>query len=82
MNVIRLNQMLIPPQSLAPELLKAVLEEFITREGTDYGAVEIELEAKLSQLKRQVMKEEVLLVFVEASETVNLITKQDYEAGI
>ncbi|WP_370981449.1 YheU family protein [Agaribacterium sp. ZY112] len=74
--------MLIPPQSLAPELLKAVLEEFITREGTDYGAVEIELEAKLSQLKRQVMKEEVLLVFVEASETVNLITKQDYEAGI
>lgn len=74
--------MLIPPQSLAPELLNAVLEEFITREGTDYGAVELELEAKLSQLRRQVMKEEVLLVFDEASESVNLLAKHDYEAGI
>jgi len=29
----------IPYKKLAPDVLRAVIEEFVTREGTDYGEV-------------------------------------------
>ena len=43
----------IPPQQLSAEVLDALIEEYITREGTDYGEVEYSLEQKLAQVKAQ-----------------------------
>ncbi|WP_299973549.1 YheU family protein [uncultured Pseudoteredinibacter sp.] len=68
--------MIIPFQQLAPETLKAVLESFALREGTDYGEQEVGLESKLEQLKGQLQRGELLLCFDEPSESINLITPQ------
>lgn len=70
--------MIIPPQSLSPEALQGVLEEFISRDGTDYGAVELSLEEKVERLKPQVLRGDVLIVFDEVQERVTLVTKEEW----
>jgi len=39
--------MIIPWQDIAPETLENLIREFVLREGTDYGAVEISLQNKI-----------------------------------
>lgn len=63
----------IPPGRLQADLLRAVIEEFITREGTDYGHQEYTLAQKVEQVKRQLERREVLLVFDPETESCTLI---------
>lgn len=67
--------MIIPFQQLSESALQGLIEEFITREGTDYGAVEIALETKVKQVFSQIKRGDVLIVFDEAIEAVTLVTK-------
>jgi len=39
--------MIIPHQMLSPEALRGVIEDCVTREGTDYGLQEIPLATKV-----------------------------------
>ena len=41
----------IPLDRLSSDLLNAIIEEFINREGTDYGVSEVSLETKIQQVK-------------------------------
>ena len=68
---------IIPYKELAPETLTALIESFIMREGTDYGWEEVSLDTKVSQVRRQVEKGEVVIVFDSASESVSLLTRQE-----
>ena len=45
--------MLIPHRELSAEALQGVIEEFVTRDGTDYGEVEVGLAEKVALVKRQ-----------------------------
>ena len=72
--------MIIPFEHIAPDTLINLIEEFITREGTDYGEVELSLEQKVDTLKAAIRVNDVLIVFDEASESVNLVTAHDYNA--
>ena len=67
----------IPWQRLSEEALLGLMEEFISREGTDYGWQELSLEDKVSRLRRQVENQEVLIIFDEDSETCQLINRED-----
>ncbi len=42
--------MRIPYQQLAPATLRAIVEEFVTRDGTDHSLVERRIESVLRQL--------------------------------
>jgi len=66
--------MRIPIESLNPETLKRVVEEFVTREGTDYGLSTSDLD-KVEQVLRQLKKGEALLFFDEESETCQIMPK-------
>ncbi len=63
----------IPHTALSPDALRGVIEEFISREGTDYGDQEFSLEDKIAQVRSQLESGEVVLTFDEESETCNLI---------
>jgi uncharacterized protein len=69
--------MIIPYQNLSPEALHGVIEEFVTRDGTDYGLVEATLEQKIKDVWRQVKKGDVLIVYDEATQTTNIMRKED-----
>lgn len=68
----------IPQERLAEEVLVAIIEEFISREGTDYGAVEQDFTTKVTRVKRQIEKGDVVIVFDPESESCNLLTKREF----
>jgi len=68
---------IIPYKELSADALQGLIEEFITREGTDYGVNEVSLEHKVAQVRRQLEKGEVVIVFDSSSESVSLLTRQD-----
>lgn len=72
--------MLIPPDQLSKEALVGLIEAFINREGTDYGEQEIPVNIKIEQIKSQLNRGEVVIVFDAASESVNLITAKEYRS--
>jgi uncharacterized protein YheU (UPF0270 family) len=72
--VSRADAIEVPPDALSPEALRALVEEFVTRDGTDYGAVEPDLDAKVADVMRQLERGEVRIVFDPDSETTTLVT--------
>lgn len=68
----------VPWQEVAAETLDRLIEEFATRDGTDYGESEVPLARKVTQVREQLRRGEVLIVFDEASEAVNLLSRADY----
>ncbi|MDX7986256.1 YheU family protein [Xenorhabdus sp. 12] len=68
--------MMIPWQQLEPDTLLNLIESFVLREGTDYGEQEKTLEQKVQDIKRQLERGEVLLVWSELHETVNIMPKE------
>jgi uncharacterized protein len=63
----------VPPESLSRDALHALVEEFVTRDGTDYGAVERNLDAKVAEVLRQLGRGEVRIVFDPDSETTTIV---------
>ncbi|MBS3048274.1 YheU family protein [Enterobacter mori] len=70
--------MIIPWQDLAPETLDNLIESFVLREGTDYGEQERSLEQKVSDVKRQLKSGDVMLVWSELHETVNIMHRNAF----
>ncbi len=68
----------VPPDRIANDLLDALLESYISREGTDYGETELSLDDKLRVLKPQIKRGEVLIIYDESSESFNLLSREDY----
>ncbi len=67
----------IPHDQLSPEALKGVIEEFVTRNGTDYGEAEIPLETKMAQVLIQLESKDAFIVFDHHSETATIVNKDD-----
>jgi uncharacterized protein YheU (UPF0270 family) len=67
--------MIIPQSALSSDALLGIIKEFVTREGTEYGAVDISLETKVKQVQRQLERGDVVIVFDEATESVDLVSK-------
>jgi uncharacterized protein YheU (UPF0270 family) len=63
----------VPYTSLQPATLRAVIEEFVTRDTTDYGMRERTLEEKVADVLRQLRRGEAHLVFDRATGTVNIV---------
>ncbi len=69
--------MRIPWDKLSDDVLDALLEEFITREGTEYGAAEVPLERKVNQVRQQLKSGDAVIVFDSESQTCNIVLSRD-----
>lgn len=69
----------VPSSALSAETLEALIESFILRDGTDYGAVEVSLAAKMAQIKKQIDHGDVKIVFDPDTESVTLLTARDFK---
>jgi uncharacterized protein len=65
----------VPYTELAPELLHAVVESFVLREGTDYGEREISLPSKVARVINQLKSGEAKIMFDPESDSVTIIVK-------
>lgn len=64
----------IPWQELSTEALAGLIEEFITREGTDYGEEEVSHQDKIEGLQRQIRRGEVRIVYDPERASATLMT--------
>lgn len=71
--------MLIPWQQLSPDALYNLAESFVLREGTDYGDQEVPLAAKVQQVLGLIKQEQVVILYSELHESVDLLSKTDYQ---
>jgi len=71
----------IPYELLSAEALRSLVEEFVTREGTDYGHGEWDLDRKVEAVMRQLKYGEAVVVFDEESSSANLVLKKDLRDG-
>jgi len=65
----------IPYQQLSPEALQGVIEEFINREGTDYGCVEYSLADKVAQLEGRLKAGKAGIIFDSELQSCTFINK-------
>jgi len=66
----------VPYGELPKDLLHAVIESFVLREGTDYGEREFSLEDKVARVVSQLKKGEAKIMFDPESESVTIAVKQ------
>jgi uncharacterized protein YheU (UPF0270 family) len=62
----------VPYRELPTDLLNAVIESFVLREGTDYGEQEFSLEDKVARVIGQLKKGEAKILFDPESESVTI----------
>jgi len=63
---------IVPVGRLSPEALKGVIEEFISRDGTDYGEREAPPERNFREVKHKLEKGLAVLIFDDETETTNI----------
>jgi len=68
---------IIPVNKLSATALQGVIEEFITRSGTDYGTLEAALDTKFRQVKNQLKNGTAVLLFDDQTETTNIFLADD-----
>jgi uncharacterized protein len=66
------DPVVVPHAALAPDVLIGIVEAFVLREGTDYGAQECSLEQKVTHVMRQLTRGEAQIIFDPNSHTVNI----------
>ena len=66
----------VPYGELPAELLNAVIESFVLREGTDYGEREFSLEDKVARVISQLKRGEARILFDPESESVTIAVRQ------
>ena len=65
----------IPQEQLNAELKRAVIEDFIMREGTDYGHKDFTLDEKVAQIQKQLDSNKICIAFDQITETCTLIVR-------
>jgi uncharacterized protein YheU (UPF0270 family) len=69
----------VPPQRLEVEVLQALLEEYASRDGTDYGEKELTLEDKVKRLQHQLDDSELYILYDLDSEQWDLVPSAQAE---
>jgi len=63
----------IPYARLSEAALQGLIEEFVTRGGTDYGARERTVASKVAEVRSLLERGEARVVFDPENETVNIV---------
>jgi uncharacterized protein len=66
----------VPLDMLTPEALAGVLESFVLREGTDYGAVELSFDEKVARLRAALERGDAHIVFDPETESVTILPRK------
>ncbi len=69
--------LVIPFKELSPEALQGVLEEYVSREGTDYGHVTVSLAQKVAAVRRLLETGHAVIVFDPDTQSCNITVRQD-----
>lgn len=63
----------VPRDALTRDALRGIIEEFVTRAGTDYGTHEKSIEEKIRDVERQLERGDARIVFDVDAQTANIV---------
>ncbi len=63
----------VPYERINPETLRNMIQEFVTRDGADWGEAGCNLEDKVAQVLQQLRNKKVKVVLDLRSETANIV---------
>ena len=66
----------LQPDQLSPEALRGLVEEFVSREGTDYGPGEWTLDDKVEQVLAQIERGDAKIVFDPELESASIVASE------
>lgn len=66
----------IPWEAVPEDNLKRMIEEFVTRDGTDYGEQEMSLKTKVQQVLRLLKSRDYVILFNEEENDVQIWPRQ------
>jgi len=67
------NGIEVPYERINPDTLRKMIQEFVTRDGADWGETGCTLEDKVEQVLQQLKSRKVKVVFDLASQTANIV---------
>jgi uncharacterized protein YheU (UPF0270 family) len=70
-----LPPIIVPHTELSPDALIGVIQSFVLREGTDYGAQEVDFDTKVAQVRRQLERREAEIVFDQNTESIDIVVR-------
>ncbi len=68
---------IVPAERLSPHALAGLIEEFVTRSGTDYGRREATLDEKSASVRRQLADGRARITYDTASQTCTIVLSDD-----
>lgn len=68
----------VPQNLITSEALEGIIESFVLREGTDYGQNETGHGTKLEQIRKQIARGDIKIVFDPNTESVGLMTSSEF----
>ncbi len=66
----------VPHTELAPATLRAVIESFVLREGTDYGERDASFDGKVADVMRQLERREAAILYDPGSDSIDIVVKR------
>lgn len=67
---------IIPSDQLQPGTLRALAEEFVTRDGAVHGHADMPIDAQVETVLRQIRAGKAVIVFDEADESCTVISRE------
>lgn len=68
---------IVPVDRLSPDALSALIEEFVTRSGTDYGRREATLAEKCAAVRTQLKNNRAQITYDPLTQTSTIILSED-----
>ena len=66
----------VPHTELPPATLRAVVESFVLREGTDYGTRDVSFDSKVADVMRQLERREAVIIYDPGSDSVDIVVRR------
>ncbi|MBU2644853.1 YheU family protein [bacterium] len=74
---MKIKDIEVPFEKIDPEVLRMLIEEYITRDGTFYGTAEMDMKDKIEMVIRQLKSGDILITWDLESQTSNIVLKKD-----
>lgn len=74
--------MIIPYEQLDPQTFKALVEEFVTRQGAVHGHADTPLERMIQDVSQQVRAGRAAIVYDEEEETCTIVSSDEARADL
>ena len=73
----RPEPVIVPHAELSADALRGVIEAFVLREGTEYGSRDVQLDAKVDAVLRQLDRKEAAIVFDPVTESIDIVVRRN-----